>query len=208
MSESKSIRRTPDRRRGSGAETRTKLIQSARHLGGIQSVNDITVEGITRGADVSRAAFYMYFENKAQICHEIARDAQAAFLTGAADFEPGSELQTTIERGTGAFVISFRRDRPGMRMLYDLSYAEPNIRALVHELRAQTYARWVAVLQHGIDTGQCRDLEPEGVARLLCGMMETFCVRSMRTDEYQGTGFDAPRGASAIAELWWRAVQP
>lgn len=198
----------PERRRGSGLETRARLVESARQLSGSQSVNEITVEGITRGAEVSRAAFYMYFENKAQICHEISRVAQATFLAGAAAFEEDPDLRSTIEQGTRAYVLSFRADRPGMRMLFDLSYSDPHIRELVHQVRHETYARWTRILSDAVDSGDSRPLEAPGIARLLCGMMETFCVRSMRTDEYRGTGLDAPRGASEIADLWWRAISP
>lgn len=201
------MQRTPERRRGNGAQTRAKLLESARNLAGTQPVSDITVEAITLGAEVSRAAFYMYFENKAQICHEVAQDAQVRFLAGAGDFTMGPDLRTTIDNGVRAFVLSFRRDRPGMRMLYDLSYGEPSIHALVHESRRVTYARWTEILQKAVDNGECRELEAPGVARLLCGMMETFCVRSMRTDEYRGTGLDAPSGAELIADLWWRAIE-
>lgn len=169
---------------------------------------DITVEAITSGADVSRAAFYMYFDNKGDICHEVARDAQQDFRAAAATFEARDDLKQTITNGTNAFVSSFRRDRSGMRMLYDLSYADPNIRLLVHQLRSETHKRWTDILGAAVVDGRARPLEAPGIARLLCGMMETFCVRSMRTTEYRGTGFDAGHGAGQIADLWWRSVAP
>ncbi|WP_054679625.1 TetR/AcrR family transcriptional regulator [Microbacterium sp. No. 7] len=206
---SPTLRRTPTQRRGSGAETRNKLLISARHLAGTRSVADITVEAITHGADVSRAAFYMYFENKSDICHEVAQNAQLAFRGRAADFTVHDDLRETIVDGTRAFVLGFRHDRPGMRMLYDLSYGEQSIRRLVHELRAETYARWTGILGDAVAAGTARQLDDvPGVTRLLCGMMETFCVRSMRTTEYRGTRMDAPRGAAQVADLWWRAVAP
>lgn len=200
-------RRVPERRRGSGAATRLKLLESARHLADTRSVPDFTVEDIATGANVSRAAFYMYFENKLAICEEVARTTQAEFVDAMRSFERGSGIRSTVLAGIHAYVDGFRGDRPGMRMTYELAYAEPSIRTLVHDTRMTVYQLWEREFGHAVETGQCPPCDVPVVSRLLVGMLETFCVRTMRTDEYRGTSVLDGDPVPTISELWFRALQ-
>lgn len=197
-------RRIPERRRASGAETRLKLLASARALADARTVPEFTVEDIAAGADVSRAAFYMYFENKLAICEEVARTTQTAFVRSALSFERGADLGETIERGVGAYVRSFRDDRPGMRMVYELAYADSEIRTLVRDVRSQMYRVWEREFDLAIAMNQCEPFDVPLVARLLVGMLETFCIRTMRTDEYRGALDHDP--VATISTLWRRSV--
>src|SRR5262245_16411990 len=89
-------RRPPVRRRGDAAATRANLLGSARALADSRSVPDFTVDDIASGAGVSRAAFYLHFENKLAICEEVARTAQAAFVEAVRSFDRGPDLRSTI----------------------------------------------------------------------------------------------------------------
>lgn len=203
-----SRRRVPQRRRGNGAQTRSKILASARHLADTRAVPEITVEDIAAGADVSRAAVYMYFENRLAICHEVAQSTQAVFLEVATTIERLPTLRETIELGVRSYITGHRNDRPGMRMMYELSYAEQSIRDLVHELRSQVYRAWEVEFAEAVKAGQCPEFDVPVVTRLLVGMLETFCVRTMRTKEYRATS--AVKGgdsAAVISELWCRALQ-
>lgn len=201
------VRRVPERRRGDGAVTRSKLLESARHLADTRSVPEFTVEDIASGAKVSRAAFYMYFENKLAICEEVARATQARFIDAVTSFERGPDIRATIRTGVRAYVDGFRSDRPGMRMTYELAYAETTIRELVHVTRTIVYRLWEHEFDRAIEAGQCPPFDVPVVSRLLVGMLETFCVRTMRTEEYQGTSAIDGDPVGTISDLWHRALQ-
>jgi TetR/AcrR family transcriptional regulator, ethionamide resistance regulator len=199
-------RRKPVRRRGDSAATRSNLLESARALADSRSVPEFTVDDIASGAGVSRAAFYMHFENKLAICQEVARTSHAAFIEAVQSFERGPDLRTTILAGVRAYINGFRTDRPGMRMTFELAYAEPAVRELVHTTRNTVYGLWQIEFTRAVAAGECPPFDIPLVTRLLVGMLETFCVRTTRTAEYSGTSAADGNGAAAISELWFRAL--
>ncbi|MFT4230245.1 MAG: TetR/AcrR family transcriptional regulator [Microbacterium sp.] len=198
------VRRASERRRANGAQTRSKLLESARGRADARTGPEFTVDDIAAGAGVSRAAFYVYFENKLAICEEVARTTQTAFVRSAVAFERGADLRETIEHGVGVYIRSFRDDRPGMRMVYELAYAVPEVRTLVHDVRSQVYRAWEREFDLAVATSQCEPFDVPLVSRLLVGMLETFCVRTMRTDEYRGALDSDP--VATISTLWCRSV--
>lgn len=200
-------RRTPTRRRGDAATTRSHLLESARALADARSVPDFTVDDVAAGAGVSRAAFYMHFENKLAICQEVAQTTQAAFLHTLRSFERGSDLRATITAGVQAYIDGYREDRPGMRMTLELAYAEPVVRELVHVTRTTVYDMWQTEFGRAVEAGECAPFDVPVITRLLVGMLETYCVRTTRTDEYAGTSAADGDGAATICELWFRALQ-
>lgn len=201
------VRRVPERRRGDAAKTRLRLLESARHLADTRSVPDFTVDDITSGAGMSRAAFYLHFENKLAICEEVARTTQAGFVGKVMTFDRGADIRATILAGIRAYVDGFRGDRPGMRMTYELAYAEPTVRELVHNTRTAVYQLWEREFAQAVEKGQCPPFDVPVVARLLVGMLETFCVRTMRTQEYRGTTADDGDPVPTISELWFRSLR-
>jgi len=199
-------RRAPGRRRGDAAATRANLLESARALVDSRSVPEFTVDDIAAGAGVSRAAFYMHFENKLAICQEVARTSQSAFMAAVTSFERGPDLRATILAGVRAYIDGFRTDRPGMRMTFELAYAEPTVRELVHSTRTTVYGLWQVEFTRAVASGECAPFDIPLVTRLLVGMLETFCVRTTRTAEYSGTSAADGDGAAVISELWFRAL--
>ncbi|MET7337830.1 TetR/AcrR family transcriptional regulator [Nonomuraea sp. NPDC005650] len=187
--------------------TRSKLLESARQLADTKSVPEFTVEDIASGAEVSRAAFYMYFDNKLAICEEVARTTQAGFIDMVTSFKRDADIRSTIQAGVRAYVDGFRSDRPGMRMTYELAYAETTIRELVHDTRTVVYQLWEHEFDRAVETGQCPPLDVPLVSRLVVGMLETFCVRTMRTEEYSGTSVADRDPVETISDLWCRALQ-
>jgi AcrR family transcriptional regulator len=198
------VRRVPHRKRGNAAETRSNLIASAKRLAETKNVSDITVEDIALGANVSRAAFYMHFEHKTEICLEVAATSQTALLEAARSFERGPDLNGTIESGVRAFIEGFNRDRSGLRMLYDVNLAD---RSLVYDLRGQLYELWESEFRAGLAQAPGPQTELPIVTRLLVGMLETFCVRTMRPHDYLNTDVESIDAASLITELWRRCLQ-
>lgn len=199
-------RRAPARRRGDAAATRSNLLESARVLADTRSLPDFTVDDIATGAGVSRAAFYMHFENKQAICQEVARTSQAAFVQAVQSFERGPDLRSTILAGVQAYIDGFRTDRPGMRMTFEMAYAEPVVRELVHSTRTAVYGLWEVEFTRAVASGECASFDVPLVTRLLVGMLETFCVRTTRTAEYSSTSAADGDGAAVISELWFRAL--
>ena len=168
---------------------------------------DFTVDDIAAGAAVSRAAFYMHFENKLAICQEVARTAQTAFIEAVQSFERGPDLRATICSGIRAYINGFRGDRPGMRMTFELAYAEFTVLELVHTIRTRVYDLWEAEFARAVAAGECSPFDVPLVTRLLVGMLETFCVRTTRTAEYSGTSAAGGDGVAVISDLWFRALQ-
>lgn len=61
-------------------ETRDRLVASARDLLDTLSYEEITVDELSRRADVGRTTFYLHFESKAELYREIAGEATEGLI--------------------------------------------------------------------------------------------------------------------------------
>ena len=61
-------------------ETRRRLIASARDLLEVLTYEEITVEELSRRAEVGRTTFYLHFESKAEVYRQIAGDETESLI--------------------------------------------------------------------------------------------------------------------------------
>ena len=67
-------------RKEKAAQTRQKIVDAARSLMSSQPVVDVKVEDITKLAGVAKGTFYVYFQSKEDVLHEIELDSTEFLL--------------------------------------------------------------------------------------------------------------------------------
>lgn len=160
---------------------------------------------ITRGAHVSRASFYIYFENKTDILVELGQVAVDEFLIMSDSFERSDSLDETIIRGTRGFVDLFMAHRPVLRILYGVSLSEPDFTRLMKSLRDRTFRLWTSELEYAVRTGQCRPLDPSEIAHAFVAMLESLCIRYI-FDELGEIDASPDEISAIVADLWLRSI--
>ena len=199
-----SLERRHNRRRRH-ERTRQELIQAALDQAVAGSFKDLTVEGITREAGVSRSAFYVYFGDKEEL------------LLGALE-----DLVQSHQNRLGNCWPTEGDPRRGVeKALYDISrvYADNTaLLALAHETATydeEVRELWSALLETITDgtRDHIRNLQRSGAvagsldADALADGLVLMTERSFQI--YLGQDDQGPETAAArVTKVWWAALFP
>lgn len=150
-----------------------------------RGVEAVTVDEITRAAQVAKGSFYRYFADKAQLVDALfapmAAELAVAFERCAASLsaaQSATELMASYEVLAQALVATFF-DKPELVVLYlrecrsSAEGARRPIRALSDEVVRQAIDLTTAAHRHGL----LRDLPPNVTALAVIGAVETLMFR-------------------------------
>jgi AcrR family transcriptional regulator len=159
-----------DNRRGA-------LIAAARDLFAQRGYHDTTVDDITRAAGVAKGTFYLYFEEKREVYHEVIRSfMQLIKEIGASVGAPGTsplDYFVRAEACANELMQIFFAHRQLARMAYrEAMGLDPELETMIRDFYreiAQVAARNVQV---AIDLGIIRKCDPTLVAYAHIGMIE------------------------------------
>ena len=142
-----------------GAQTRARLLESAKTVFEESGFLEARISDIADGAGLSHGSFYHYFESKEQIFREVA-DAQEALLTAPGDDpdegagEPLSELER-IRRANRRYLERYRANGRIMGVIEEVSRYDP----YVNEARMRRQKHFAERAERAI-----RRLQAEGAA--------------------------------------------
>ena len=191
-------RRAPHR----GDRRREALLESLDHHLRDGSLEDINVADISRGAGVTRSAFYFYFENKAaavaalmaQVYDEVT--AVTAVLTGPGD--PGDRVRTAI----GNLVDAFDRHRHVYLAMLAARATNPAVQQLWDEDRQSFVAPVAAMIEAERAAGSAPDrADPTALAAMLLELNDRLLERVAR-----GGPVDRDRLVDATVAIWLGAI--
>jgi AcrR family transcriptional regulator len=189
-------------RRQSGIETRAGLLKAAEKLAAKMSIAKVTVQHVADLAGVSRATFYLYFDNISEIYLDLARRACEDLYLVAGQGSNGRGPRESIDHATRSFVSGFREQAAAMRVLYSLAYEDDRFAELLRASQRAFLGRIEHSIERGISDGVFRDVDPRISANALGGMVEWFCVQELD---------QAPKGpidrvSDALGDLWFHAI--
>ena len=122
-------RRRPQLRKGDAREL--ALLDATEELLGSGSVEDLTVEAISKRAQVSRTAFYFYFASKEEAVGRLGERYLAEILEAAAPaFDPEIPLEQGIRAGIENQVEVWGKHGRALAAVADLAGSDPTIREL------------------------------------------------------------------------------
>lgn len=170
VSEPRSSARQSRRR----AETRAKLIDSARRLFAQQGLDRTAISEITEGADVGFGSFYNHFDSKEAIATAVLTEDLAAHAAKVARLTARLEDPAEVIAAAHRYFVRLARHQP--------DWAWPLVRLDVSEImRAAVWQAASEDLQRGIAAGRL-DVADVRTALMACGGALLGVMRAVLED--------------------------
>jgi TetR/AcrR family transcriptional regulator, ethionamide resistance regulator len=197
------LRRAPPERREELARHLIEVIEPLLNTGATYS--ELSVEQIIRAGEISRATFYVYFQDKGDLLQAMARDIGAEIsAAGVAWWEIGDDvtedmLRERLRPAVGAYL----RHAVLLRAVAEASAYDAKVRAAYATLMSDTIAR----LTEHVEDRRARGLS---AAEIDSGRTATWLVWMLERGLYQAVSV-APAGdvdawLASVARIVWGAL--
>jgi TetR/AcrR family transcriptional regulator, ethionamide resistance regulator len=202
-----SVTRKPqaNREERRGQIERQLLDATDRLMVGGTSFTELSVDRLATEAGISRASFYIYFEDKGHLLRRLATQvfadlADAAQLWWAvADRRDPADVHAAM----AGIIASYRRHQPVLIALNEMSGYDPLVGETYRELLVGIATRLTRVIEAGQAAGTIRtQLPPEATASTLTWMVERTCHQNLPS---QPSSYDAEL-ARTLTEIIWGAL--
>jgi TetR/AcrR family transcriptional regulator, ethionamide resistance regulator len=202
-----SVTRKPqaNREERRGQIERQLLYATDRLMAGGTSFTELSVDRLATEAGISRASFYIYFEDKGHLLRRLATQvfadlADAAQLWWAvADRHDPADVHAAM----AGIIASYRRHQPVLIALNEMSGYDPLVGETYRELLVGIATRLTRVIEAGQAAGTIRtQLAPEATASTLTWMVERTCHQNLPS---QPSSYDAEL-ARTLTEIIWGAL--
>jgi AcrR family transcriptional regulator len=188
--------------RARGRETRERLLAAGAEVFATRGLHAARVDDVVKGARTSHGTFYLYFANKEELFHALAREV-AAELAGLAGrlppLEPGPDGRRALEAWLGEFAALYERSGTVIR-----AWTEGEIVATdVGRLGTDVWSAFTRALADRIRATGADGIDPTIGAVAFVAMIE-------RANYYLATGRATGRldvGAGELAATLARIAQ-
>ncbi|MDV3128256.1 TetR/AcrR family transcriptional regulator [Mycobacterium sp. 21AC1] len=169
------------------------------------SFTELSVDRLATEAGISRASFYIYFEDKGhllrrlatQVFGDLARDAQQWW--GVARRRDPADVHTAMS----GIIASYRRHQPVLVALNEMSAYDQLVGETYRELLGGIIRQLTGVIEAGQSDGFIRaELPADTTASALTWMVERTCHQNLPA---QPESLD-PGLATTLTEIVWGAL--
>src|SRR5271169_2820592 len=166
---------------------------------------ELSVDPRSPDAGMSRASFYIYFEDKG---HLLRRLAGQVFADLAESAERWWEVAwrhdlDDVRAGMAAIIASYRRHQPVLVALNEMAAYDPVVGATYGNLLTAITGRMTRVIEEGQADGSIRpQLAAATTASALTWMVERACQQNLPTEP---ASYDAEL-ATSLAEIIWNTL--
>jgi AcrR family transcriptional regulator len=179
-----SVTRKPQAKRQERRERieRQLLDATDRLMGSGASFTELSVDRLATEAGISRASFYVYFEDKGHLLRRLADQVFGDLAEGAARWWSVAQRRDPADARAAmtGIIAAYRRHQPLLVALNEMSGYDPQVGATYTSLLTQIADRLAAVIESGRADGTIRaDLEPEPTATTLTWMVERACQQTL-----------------------------
>jgi AcrR family transcriptional regulator len=196
---------TRPRRRNSGEVTRERLLDAARSVAAELPYATITVEHVTNAVGVSRATFYLHFDNKEAIYREVVEQSTLALYESSGETWQSDDVRGSIETATRRYMETFREHIGALRVLYTVGLFDDAFAQLQRASRERFETRIERHLRAGQNQGLFRAFDSSFASKALAGMVESFCTRELLTTDVLSDA-DFESAVKILSDLWVHAV--
>jgi AcrR family transcriptional regulator len=167
---------------------RKLLVATDRLMGDGASFTELSVDRLATEAGISRAGFYIYFEDKGHLLRRLAvgvfDDLAAAadrWWSVAARRDPADALAAM----TG-IVAGYRRHQALLIALNEMAAYDPQVSTAYREILTGIAERFVRVIEDGQADGSIRrELAPASTANALTWLVERACHQNLPFQEIE-----------------------
>jgi AcrR family transcriptional regulator len=203
-----SVTRKPQAKREQTRQQRREQLErrlldaTERLMRGGASFTELSVDRLSSEAGISRASFYIYFEDKGHLLRRLAGQVFAD-LADSADrwwrmawrHDPGD-----VRAAMAGIVATYRRHQPVLVALNEMAAYDPVVGATYRNLLTAITGRVTRVIEDGQADGSIRrELSAATTASALTWMVERACQQNLPTAP---ASYDAELAAT-LAEIIW-----
>src|SRR5690625_1646749 len=175
-----SVTRKPPVRRQErrGAIERRLLDATERLMGAGASFTQLSVDRLATEAGISRASFYIYFEDKGHLLRRLAGQVFGDLAAGAERWWGVADRRDPddVRDAMAAIIASYRRHQPLLIALSEMAGYDPLVAATYRELLTGISGRVAQVIEDGQAAGSIRPTLPvAATASALTWMVERAC---------------------------------
>ena len=169
------------------------------------SFTELSVDRLATAAGISRASFYVYFEDKGDL---LLRLAGRVFENLADAGERWWRVAQRLDSADAAAAMSgiiagYREHQPLLVALGELAAYDPQVGAAYQELLTDISVRLAAVIDAGQQAGAIRtELPAATTASVLTWMTERACQQNLPS---RPTSYDAEL-AEALTQIVWATL--
>lgn len=169
------------------------------------SYTELSVDRLASEAGISRASFYIYFEDKGHLLRRLADRVFAELTDDAATWwsRAGRHDPADVRGAMTRIVATFRNHQRLLVALNELAGYDPLVGATYRDIMTGIIDQFTAMVQRGQSDGSIRpELSAATTASLLVWMTERACQQNL---PHQPPGYD-PELAETLAEMAWSAL--
>ncbi|KLO40229.1 TetR family transcriptional regulator [Mycobacterium nebraskense] len=169
------------------------------------SFTELSVDRLSTEAGISRASFYIYFEDKGHLLRRLANQVFADLAESADRWWSVSWRHDPedVRAAMDGIITSYRRHQPVLVALNEMAGYDPLVAATYRNLLTAITGRMARVIEEGQADGSIRpELPAATTANALTWMVERACQQNLPV---QPRDYDAELAAT-LAEIVWGAL--
>ena len=155
------------------------------------SFTELSVDKLATEAGISRASFYIYFEDKGDLLRRLARQVFGDLTEDAAQWWTVAERRdpADIRSAMARIIASYRRHQPVLIALNEMAGYDAQVGETYRELLTGIGAQFAGVIEAGQADGSIRAALPAATtASSLVWMVERVCQQNL---PLQPSSYDA-----------------
>jgi AcrR family transcriptional regulator len=169
------------------------------------SFTELSVDRLATEAGISRASFYIYFEDKGHLLRRLASQVFGDLAAAAQRWWSVTARRdpSDLHAAMTGIVAAYRRHQPVLVALNEMAPYDAAVAETYSELLAEVSESFRAVIVDGQNAGTIRtQLPPETTAHTLVLMVERTCQQNLPS---KPSSFDAEL-ADVLTEIVWGAL--
>jgi len=146
------------------------------------SFTELSVDRLATEAGISRASFYIYFEDKGDLLRRLARQVFGDLTEDAAEWwaVAGRRNPADIRSSMARLIASYRRHQPVLIALNEMAGYDATVGATYRELLTGICEQFAGVITAGQADGSIRSSLPAATtASSLVWMVERVCQQNL-----------------------------
>src|SRR5216683_2482285 len=186
--------------------TEARVLQAAEKVFGDNGYANATIAEVVELAQVSRGAFYLYFDNKDDVFKTLVARV-IADLFGVTTQRSSGSIRNRVETSTRNYLEAFRRHRQVLRCLFEVSSSNAEMARMHNEFRGRFIERIRRHLERNISLGLCHRMDTRIASYALGLMIEGvgYSWLVSRFEPWPG-GFELEPVVQQLTDLWCRAA--
>lgn len=169
------------------------------------SFTELSVDKLATEAGISRASFYIYFEDKGQLLRRLASQVFGDLTRAAEQWWSVAERRdpADVHAAMAGIIASYRRHQPVLIALNEMSGYDPLVGQTYRELLAGIGDQLTRVIERGQADGSIRpQLPAAATASTLTWMVERTCHQNLPSHP---ESYDAEL-ARTLTQIIWGAL--